>query len=146
LVKDPDIPAYVEHGAADVGLVGLDILEEQPADVFRPLATDLGRCRMCLCGPPGTDPTALAAGASLRVATKYPNIARHALDQRGLPAEIIPLQGSVELSILSGLADVIVDLVGTGATLKANGLVVLQEILVSTASVIVNRASWRLRT
>jgi ATP phosphoribosyltransferase len=80
------------------------------------------------------------------VATKYPNIALRALDQRGLAAEIIPVQGSVELSILSGLADVIVDLVETGETLRANGLVVLQEILASTARVIVNRASWRLRT
>lgn len=146
LVKDPDIPAYVEHGAADVGIVGLDILEEQSADVFRPVVTNLGRCQMCLCGPPGTDPEGLAASGSLRVATKYPNVARQALDKRGLPAEIIVLQGSVELSIVTGLADVIVDLVETGATLRANGLVILQEVFVSTARVIVNRASWRLRS
>jgi ATP phosphoribosyltransferase len=146
LVKDPDIPAYVEHGAADVGIVGLDVLEERPADIFRPLITDLGQCRMCLCGKPGTDPEALAASGSLRIATKYPSTALHAMDQRGLAAEIIPLQGSVELSIVSGLADAIVDLVETGETLRANGLVVLQDILVSTARAIVNRASWRLRT
>jgi ATP phosphoribosyltransferase len=147
LVKDPDIPSYVERGIADVGIVGLDVLEEeQDADVLRPLALELGRCRMSLCGKPGTDPKALAEHGNLRIATKYPRIARWALEKRGLPAEIIPLRGSVELATLTGLADAIIDLVDTGATLSANGLVELEELLVSTARVVVNRASWRLKT
>jgi ATP phosphoribosyltransferase len=147
LVKDPDIPSYVERGIADVGIVGLDVLEEeQRADVLRPLALDLGRCRMSLCGKPGTQPRELAERGNLRIATKYPSIAQRALEERGLPAEIIPLRGSVELATLTGLADAIIDLVDTGATLKANGLVELEELFVSTARVVVNRASWRLKT
>jgi ATP phosphoribosyltransferase len=147
LVKDPDIPSYVERGIADVGIVGLDVLDEEPrVDVLRPLALDLGRCRMSLCGKPGTDPRALAERGNLRIATKYPTIARRALEERGLPAEIIPLRGSVELATLTGLADAIIDLVDTGATLEANGLVELEELIVSTARVVVNRAAWRLKT
>jgi ATP phosphoribosyltransferase regulatory subunit len=147
LVKDPDIPSYVERGIADVGIVGLDTLEEAPRiEVLRPLALDLGRCRMSLCGKPGTKLRSLAERGNLRIATKYPKIARRALEERGLPAEIIPLRGSVELATLTGLADAIIDLVETGATLKANGLVELEELLVSTARVVVNRASWRLKT
>lgn len=145
LVKDPDIPAYVERGAADVGVVGLDVLTEHDADVLEPLTTRLGRCRMCICAAAGTDLSALAREGALRVATKYPRSARAALMERGLPAELIALQGSVELAVLVGLADAIVDLVETGETLKANGLVVLEELFVSTARVIVNRASFRLK-
>ena len=145
LVKDPDLAAYVGRGAADVGMVGLDVLLEADHDVLMPVTTSLGACKMCLCGRPGTDVRALAERGSLRVATKYVRIARQALDQRGLPAELIELQGSVELAVLVDMADVIVDLVETGATLAANGLVVLEELMVSTARVIVNRAAWRLR-
>lgn len=145
LVKDPDIPAYVERGAADVGVVGLDVLKEHDADVLEPATTTLGRCRMCLCGRPGTALAALAAAGALRVATKYPRSARQELMKRGLPAEIVHLQGSVELAVLVGLADAIVDLVETGETLKQNGLVVLEELYVTTARVLVNRASFRLR-
>ncbi len=144
LVKDPDIPKYVERGAADVGIVGLDVLREHDADVLEPLTTTLGRCRMSLCAKPGTDLAALARDGVLKVATKYPRSARAELMQRGLPAEIVHLQGSVELAVLVGLADAIVDLVETGETLRQNGLVVLEDLYESTARVVVNRASFRL--
>lgn len=145
LVKDPDVPAYVERGAADVGICGLDVLSERSADVLEPLTTSWGRCRMCIAGLRDVDVAALARKGTLRVATKYPHIAREALMARGLPAEIVALQGSVELAVVAGLADAIVDLVETGATLKANGLEEKEELFVTTARVIVNRASWRLR-
>jgi ATP phosphoribosyltransferase len=145
LVKDPDVPAYVEHGAADLGVVGLDVLREREADVLEPLTTSLGRCRLCICAREETDLAALARSGTLRVATKYRRLASDALMQRGLPAELISLHGSVELAVLVDLADAIVDLVETGNTLKANGLVVKEEIFVSTARAIVNRASWRLK-
>ncbi|HZH02885.1 MAG TPA: ATP phosphoribosyltransferase [Myxococcaceae bacterium] len=145
LVKDSDVPEYVERGVADLGFVGLDVLSESPSNVLQPLVTALGRCRMCLCGRPGTKPAELAARGSLKVASKYPHTARHHLEARGLPAEIIPLQGSVELAVVTGLADVIVDMVETGATLEANGLVVLEDLMESTARAVVNRGAWRLK-
>lgn len=145
LVKDPDVPSYVERGAADVGVVGLDVLAERSADVLEPLATSWGRCRMCIAARTDVDVAALARRGTLRVATKYPRVAHEALMARGLPAEIVALQGSVELAVVAGLADAIVDLVETGATLKANGLEEKEELFVSTARAIVNRAAWRLR-
>jgi ATP phosphoribosyltransferase len=145
LVKDPDVPAYVEHGAADLGFVGLDVLRERHADVLEPVTTELGKCRMCICAREHTDLAALARQGTLRVATTYRRLAGEALMQRGLPAELIPLSGSVELAVLVDLADAIVDLVETGNTLRANGLVIKEEIFVTTARAIVNRASWRLK-
>jgi len=145
LVKDPDVPAYVEHGAADLGVIGLDVLREREADVLEPLTTSFGRCRLCICAREQTDLARLAQRGTLRVASKYRALAAQALMERGLPAELIPLSGSVELAVLVDLADAIVDIVETGGTLKANGLVVKEEIFVSTARVIVNRATWRLK-
>ena len=145
LVKDPDVPAYVERGAADLGICGRDVLRERSADVLEPLTTPWGRCRMCLAARREVDVVGLAKRGTLRVATKYPAIARAALMARGLPAEIVALQGSVELAVVAELADAIVDLVETGATLAANGLEVKEELFVSTARVIVNRAAFRLR-
>lgn len=145
LVKDPDIASYVERGAADIGVVGLDQLREHGGDVLEPLTTSFGACRMCLCSRPDIDLQALARRGVLRVATKYPKLAREALAPRGLVAEIIALQGSVELAVMVDLADAIVDLVETGATLRANGLVVRDELFAVSARVIVNRASWRLK-
>lgn len=145
LVKDPDVPSYVERGAADVGICGLDVLSERSADVLEPFVTSWGRCRMSLAARPDVDLAALSSRGTLRVATKYPAIARDALMARGLPAEIVALQGSVELAVVADLADAIVDLVETGATLAANGLVEREEIFTTTARVLVNRATWRLR-
>ncbi len=144
-VKDADVPAYVEHGVADLGIVGLDVLEEKPASVLEPLDTGLGRCRLCLCGRPGTSAAELSAKGVLRVATKYPKVTRLELELRGLAAEIVPLEGSVELAVLANLADLIVDMVETGATLRANGLVELEELMSSSARVIVGRGAWRLK-
>lgn len=145
MLKPPDVPAYVEHGVADLGVCGLDVLRESPADVLEPLVTRLGVCQLCLCGLPGTDLGARMRAGRLRVATKYPRLAGEALAARGLVAELIPLHGSVELAVMVGLADAIVDLVETGATLRANGLVVYEELVRSSARVIVNRAAFALR-
>jgi ATP phosphoribosyltransferase regulatory subunit len=145
LVKDPDIAAYVERGVADVGIVGLDVLRERGGDVLEPLELPFGRCRLCLCGKPDLSVASISSTRTLRVATKYPKLTREALAARGLPAEVIPLQGSVELAVVTGLADAIVDLVETGATLRDNGLVAQEELLVSTARVLVNRAAFRRR-
>ncbi|MEN9787060.1 MAG: hypothetical protein RLZZ299_2324 [Pseudomonadota bacterium] len=145
LLKPSDVAVYVERGAADVGLVGLDVLRETPADVLEPVATTLGRCRLCLCGLPGRDLEARMRLGRLRVATKYPNLTARALGARGLVAELIPLHGSVELAVLAGLADAIVDIVETGATLRANGLVEIEDLEALSARVVVNRASWALR-
>jgi ATP phosphoribosyltransferase regulatory subunit len=145
LVKDPDIAAYVERGVADVGVVGLDVLRERGGDVLEPLDLPFGRCRLCLCGRPDLDVSSISSKRTLRVATKYSKLTRRALAARGLPAEVIPLQGSVELAVVTGLADAIVDLVETGATLRENGLVEHEELFVSTARVVVNRAAFRRR-
>jgi ATP phosphoribosyltransferase regulatory subunit len=149
LVKDPDVAAYVERGAADVGVAGLDVLREGQAggggDVLEPLVCDFGACRMCLCGRPGFDARAWSTTRTLRIASKYPRLAREALAARGLPCEIIELKGSVELAVVADLADAIVDLVETGATLRENGLVVLEELFSSTARAVVNRAAFRRR-
>jgi ATP phosphoribosyltransferase regulatory subunit len=145
LVKDPDIAAYVERGVADVGVVGLDVLRERGGDVLEPLDLPFGRCRLCLCGRPELNVSSISSKRTLRVATKYPKLTRRALAARGLPAEVIPLQGSVELAVVTGLADAIVDLVETGATLRENGLVEHEELFVSTARVVVNRAAFRRR-
>lgn len=145
LVKDPDIASYVERGAADLGVVGFDQLREHGGDVLEPVTTSFGKCRMCLCSRPDLNLQGLAQRGILRVGTKYPKLAREALAPRGLIAEIIPLQGSVELAVMVDLADAIVDLVETGETLRANGLVVRETLFEVTARVVVNRASWRLK-
>ncbi len=145
LLKPSDVPAYVEGGAADLGLAGWDVLRENPCDVLEPVVTRLGRCRLCLCGQPGTDLVARMRAGRLRVATKYPGLTARALADRGLVGEIIPLHGSVELAVVVGLADAIVDLVETGRTLRANGLVEYETLAHSSARVIVNRASFVLR-
>lgn len=145
LLKPSDVPAYVEGGAADLGLAGWDVLRETPSDVLEPLVTRLGRCRLCLCGHPGTDLVARMRAGRLRVATKYPRLTARALADRGLVGEIVPLHGSVELSVVVGLADAIVDLVETGGTLRANGLVEYETLAHSSARVIVNRASFVLQ-
>lgn len=145
LLKPADVPAYVERGVADAGVVGLDVLREGTADVLEPLALPLGRCRLCLCGRPGTDLAARAREGRLVIATKYPRLAGETLARRGLVAELVPLHGSVELAVVVGLADAVVDLVETGGTLRANGLDVLDELLPVSARLVVNRAAAVLR-
>lgn len=144
-LKDPDVPAYVARGVADVGVVGSDVLGEGVADLLIPAALGLGGCRLCLAGRPELDLAALHAAGRLRVATKFPRTAARALAERGLIAEIVPLSGSIEVAVLTGLADAIVDIVETGKTLHENGLVVHETLAEVSARVVINRAAWRLR-
>lgn len=144
-VKPGDVPTYVEYGVADAGICGRDVLLESGADVHEPLDLRLGRCRIAVAGKRellGKDYNLLA---TVRVATKYPKIATDYFHARGVPIEVIPLSGSVELAPLLGLSDRIVDLVETGRTLQENGLEVIDVITESTARLIVNRASFHLK-
>lgn len=144
-VKPGDVPTYVEYGVADAGICGRDVLLESGADVHEPLDLQLGRCRIAVAGRRellGKDYNLLA---TVRVATKYPKIATEYFHARGVPIEVIPLSGSVELAPLLGLSDRIVDLVETGRTLRENGLEVIDVITESTARLIVNRASFHLK-
>jgi ATP phosphoribosyltransferase len=143
-VKPVDVPVYVEHGIADCGFVGRDVLMESAADLLLPLDLGIARCRLVVAS---TKVDALESGMGmLRVATKYVKVAASYFGDRGIPVEIIPLSGSVELAPALGLADVIVDLVETGRTLKENGLLVLEEVAESTGYLVVNRASYQLKT
>ncbi|MGI6004759.1 MAG: ATP phosphoribosyltransferase [Christensenellales bacterium] len=141
LVKPADVPVYVEYGAADMGVAGKDTLLEEDRALYEMLDLGIGACRMCVCG---SRKQKQAVTASIRrVATKYPNIARQYYDQKGETVEIIRLSGSIELGPLVGLSDVIVDIVQSGGTLKANGLHVLEEIVDISARVVVNRVSLK---
>jgi ATP phosphoribosyltransferase len=143
-LRAADVPTYVERGAADMGIVGKDQLLEQQRDVYEPLDLGFGACRLVVAEPAALrekdDPS---AWTSLRVATKYPNLAERYFTRKGIQVEIIKLAGSLELAPLVGLAERIVDLVATGQTLKANGLVEIEEIARATARLIVNRASLK---
>src|SRR2546426_2809514 len=141
-VKPMDVPVYVEHGIADCGLVGRDVLLESEADVLQPLTLDIGRCRIVVAAP---DSNLTDGFGMLRVATKYPRIAAKHFGAHGQPVEIIELSGSVELAPVLGLADCIVDLVETGATLRENGLEIVEVIAKSSARFVVNRASYQLK-
>jgi len=142
LVKPSDVAIYVEHGAADIGIVGKDILEESGADVYELLDTGLGKCRMCVAGREDfvDDP-----GRTLRVATKFVNIAKAYYAAQGRDIDIIKLNGSIELAPLLGLSDVIVDIVETGTTLRENHLAVLKEFMPISARFIANRASYQFK-
>ncbi|MBI3940316.1 MAG: ATP phosphoribosyltransferase [Acidobacteria bacterium] len=140
LVKPVDVPTYVEYGVADAGICGTDVLWEQSPDVHQPLDLQFGRCRMVLAGKPGTP-----ARSATRIATKYPRTAERFFRERGVAVEVIPLSGSVELAPALGLAELIIDLVETGNTLRDNGLVVIEEILQCSARLIINRASFHTR-
>ena len=144
LLKPADIPAYVTYGAADLGIVGKDILLEQAPDVYEPLDLGFGFCRLVVAEPRALwerdDP---AKWSWVRVATKYPRLTEEYFSARGIQVEIVRLDGSIELAPLVGLAERIVDLVQSGETLRANGLVEVAEITRSTARVIVNRASMK---
>ena len=142
LVKPSDVAIYVEHGAADVGIVGKDILTEARSDVYELLDTGLGRCRMCVAAPAGyADDTS----RPVRVATKFVNIAKDYYAAMGRDIDIIQLNGSIELAPILGLSDVIVDIVETGTPLKENGLCVVTEFMPISARFIANKASWQFK-
>ncbi len=141
-VKPADVPVYVEHGIADCGVVGRDVLLESEADLLQPLDLKINFCRIALAASKGK----LTDGyGALRVATKYPRVAAAHFGARGVPVEIIELSGSVELAAVLGLSDCIVDVVETGRTLAENGLKVIEEIATSTGRLVVNRASYQLK-
>jgi len=145
LAKPGDVPIYVEYGVADLGVVGEDVLRESGRDVYEPLRLPFGHCRLVVAGWADRPPRPLRLEPNPRVATKYPNLARAYFQGRGISAEIIALSGSIELAPVVGLADLIVDLVETGNTLRAHGLVELRTIMESQACLIANRASYRLK-
>ncbi len=144
IVRPSDVPVYVEYGAADLGVVGKDVLLEQTPDVYEPVDLGLGVCKLVVAKPNGQTPIQRLS-SKLRVATKYPNMTERFFNQKGLPVELIKLYGSIELAPLVGLADRIVDLVETGKTLKANNLVEEEIIAWSSARLIVNRASLKMK-
>jgi len=141
-VKPADVPVYVEHGVADCGVVGRDVLLESEADLLQPLSLGIGRCRIVVAAPSEIRRNGYGI---LRVATKYPHIANRHFGKQGQPVEIIRLSGSVELAPVLGLADCIVDLVETGQTLRDNGLRILEVITESSGRLIANRASYQLK-
>ncbi|OPX03087.1 MULTISPECIES: ATP phosphoribosyltransferase [Geobacillus] len=140
LAKPMDVVTYVEHGVADLGIAGKDVLMEEERDVYELLDLQISRCHLAVAGLPGAKMNEIAP----RVATKYPNIASTYFREQGEQVEIIRLNGSIELAPLIGLADRIVDIVSTGRTLKENGLVELERIAEVTSRLIVNPASYRL--
>ncbi len=144
IVRPTDVPTYVEYGSADVGIVGKDVLLEQDSDVYEPLDLGFGACRIAVAALRG-QASRDRLSSKIRVATKYPKITERYFNQRGVPVEIIKLYGSIELAPIVGLADRIVDLVETGNTLKAHDLVEVELIAHSTARLIVNRASLKLK-
>ena len=144
LSKGPDVPTYVEYGAADIGVVGRDTIMEENRRVYEVLDLRFGRCRMCVCGPESAAEL-LQHHERIRVATKYPLIAKeYFYNKKHQTVDIIKLNGSVELGPIVGLSDVIVDIVETGGTLKENGLGVLEEVCPLSARMIVNPVSMRM--
>ncbi|MGN1368085.1 MAG: ATP phosphoribosyltransferase [Aristaeellaceae bacterium] len=141
LVKPSDVPTYVDHGVADLGVVGKDTLLESGRPLYEVLDLTFGKCRLCIAGY--AEQQHSATRATFRVATKYPNIARSYYDGKGQTIEIIELHGSVELGPVIGLSDVILDIVESGSTLRANGLTVLEEVCDCSARLVVNRVSMK---
>lgn len=144
LSKASDVPTYVEYGAADIGIVGKDTILEEGRKLFEVIDLDMAKCRMCVIGPESSEEL-LKHKELIRVATKYPNIAKdYFYNTRHQTVEIIKLHGSVELAPIVGLSEVIVDIVETGSTLKANGLKVLEEICPLSARMVVNQVSMKM--
>ncbi len=144
LSKPSDVPTYVEYGVADIGVVGRDTLLEEGRNLYEVLDLGFGKCRMCVCGPASAKDL-LQKNEIIRVASKYPNIAKNYFkDKKNQTVEIIKLNGSVELAPIVGLSEVIVDIVETGSTLKENGLEVLETITDLSARIVVNQVSLRM--
>ena len=144
LAKTSDVPTYVEYGAADIGVAGRDTILEEGRKLYEVVDLGLGKCKMCVAGPKEAKDL-LRHGALIRVATKYPNIAKdYFYNKRNQTVEIIKLNGSIELAPIVGLSEVIVDIVETGSTLKENGLVVLEDICDISARMIVNQVSMKM--
>ena len=146
LSKGPDVPTYVERGAADIGIVGSDIIMEEKRRAYEVLDLGYGKCKMCVCGYKDAVPL-LQHHELIRVATKYPNIAKdYFYNKKHQTVEIIKLNGSIELAPIVGLSEVIVDIVETGSTLRENGLEVLEEVCPLSARMIVNPVSMRMES
>ena len=146
LAKGPDVPTYVEYGAADIGVVGKDTILEEGRKVHEVLDLGYGKCKMCVCGYKDAAPL-LQHHELFRVATKYPNIAKdYFYNKKHQTVEIIKLNGSIELAPIVGLSEVIVDIVETGSTLRENGLEVLEEVCPLSARMIVNPVSMRMES
>ena len=144
LAKGPDVPTYVEYGAADIGIVGKDTILEEARNIYEVLDLGFGKCRMCICGPESAKDL-LLHHEQIRVATKYPRIARdYFYNKKHQTVEIIKLNGSIELAPIVGLSEVICDIVETGTTLKENGLTVLEEVCPLSARVVVNQVSMKM--
>ena len=145
IAKTVDVPTYVEYGAADIGIIGKDVLLEQDKDVVELLDLGFGRCRLMMAVPEAKRREKLTDYAHLRAATKYPNCAKAYFNKLGIQAEIVKLNGSIELGPIVGLSEMIVDIVETGRTLKENKLVEVDSIFTATARLIANRASFKLK-
>mgnify|MGYP000602311149 FL=1 len=146
LSKGPDVPTYVEYGAADIGIVGRDTILQEARNIYEVLDLGFGKCRMCVCGPESARDL-LQHHEQIRVATKYPKIAKdYFYNKKHQTVEIIKLNGSIELAPIVGLSEVIVDIVETGSTLRENGLEVLEEVCPLSARMIVNPVSMRMES
>ena len=144
LAKGPDVPTYVEYGAADIGIVGRDTILEEGRKLYEVMDLGFGKCRMCVCGPESAAEL-LKHNQLIRVATKYPNIARDYFhNKKHQTVEIIKLNGSIELAPIVGLSEVIVDIVETGSTLRENGLNILEEVCPLSARMVVNQVSMKM--
>ena len=144
LSKGPDVPTYVEYGAADIGIVGRDTILQEARNIYEVLDLGFGKCRMCVCGPESARDL-LQHHEQIRVATKYPKIAKdYFYNKKHQTVEIIKLNGSIELAPIVGLTDVIVDIVETGSTLRENGLTVLEEVCPLSARMVVNPVSMKM--
>ncbi len=143
ILRNTDVPTYVERGAADLGVIGKDVLLEQGREVYEPVDLHFAPCRMIVAVPEGMMWEDLTKRMELRVATKFPAIAARFFADQGIQAQMVRLYGNVEIAPATGVADVVVDLVETGSTLKANNLVAVKEIFSATARLIVNRASLK---
>ena len=142
LIRNMDVPVYVEHGACDLGIIGKDILLELDPDIYELLDLSLGRCRICVAGMESVENR---YKHDMKIATKYPNIAKNYFIKKGFFVEIIKLYGSIEVAPILKLADLIVDLVSTGETLRKNGLKIIEEICISTARLIANKNLMRIK-
>lgn len=145
IAKTVDVPTYVEYGAADIGIVGKDVLLEEGKDIVELLDLGFGKCRLMLAVPQEKRLADLKDYAHLRVATKYPNCAKRYFDKVGIQTEIIKLNGSIELGPIVGLSELIVDIVETGTTLRENNLVEIDSVFTATARLIANKASFKLK-